>query len=114
MEINTYFYLFDISFHRGVPWYLILEDDRDDYPRSFNCGFFEVVESTMPNNWRFYNRTIDGHSLPCITTKEWAYGSHFYEYLIDCKKYAVKKFAKQKKIADNEIKKFLSLERFVC
>ena len=109
MEIGAYFYVFGITFRKGVPWYLILEDDTDDYPTPCHSGLFEVAESTMPSNWRFYTkaRNLEGN---CIASKEWA-ETPLYEDLLEEESYAVKVFQEQKKIADNEIKKFLNLKQ---
>ncbi|SMN16436.1 hypothetical protein CRYPA_232 [uncultured Candidatus Thioglobus sp.] len=45
-----------------------------------------------------------------IISKEWA-ENPLYEDLLEEESYAVKAFQEQKKIANNEIKKFLNLKR---
>jgi hypothetical protein len=43
MEIGQYFFVFGVSFREDVPWYLILEDETDDYPLPFSSGLFKMV-----------------------------------------------------------------------
>jgi hypothetical protein len=51
--------------------------------------------------------------VPCIIPKEWT-TPLFYGHLLDGEEYAVKKFYEQKKIANNEIKKFSVLLVLLC
>ncbi|WP_139699717.1 hypothetical protein [bacterium endosymbiont of Bathymodiolus sp. 5 South] len=109
MEIGQYFFVFGVSFREDVPWYLILEDETDDYPLPFSSGLFKMVDSSIPNDWHFCNQPF-ASDIPCIIQKEWT-NPLFYGHLLDGEEYAVKKFYEQKKIANNEIKKFLDKEK---
>jgi hypothetical protein len=67
-----------------------------------------MVDSSIPNDWHFCNQPF-ASDIPCIIQKEWT-NPLFYEHLLDGEEYAVKKFYEQKKIANDELKKFLNLK----
>ncbi len=73
--------VYGVVLANGLPWYLIAEEENDEYPKPQFAGFFKVIDETIPSGWRFQWREgywPDGKLLP----SEWCQPG-FFEALVD-------------------------------
>ena len=81
----------------GVPWFLIAEEEDDDYPKPHLAAFFRVVDPRIPSGWSYSgpNNVGDVSMLP----DRWAKDPSFLEKMVDEVPEAVAYFAELKKLS---------------
>lgn len=84
LTIGARYRAYGICYRDGnsTPWFLICEDDDDEYPTPHLGAFFKVVDNTIPEGWSFScggGNTGDTAILPT----PWANNPWFLEELVD-------------------------------
>ena len=82
LEIGRSYPVFGIFFTKGIPWYLICEEEDDSYVHGHIASFFRVVDSSMPSNWSF---SVDEVNIqdPMILPEEWSKNKSFNESILE-------------------------------
>ena len=84
LEVGCEYTAFGVAFHgrNGLPWFLVCEDEDDDYPSLHLGAFFEIVDGSIPSDWvltQQKNNVGDMSFLP----DRWSRDPCFLEKLVD-------------------------------
>jgi hypothetical protein len=82
IEIGKEYSVYGIVFWESVPWYYICEDESYEYPVPYFAGFFRIVDTVLPSDFRLVWYLDDIHQA-YILPEEWADDRMFYEKLLD-------------------------------
>jgi hypothetical protein len=65
----------------GLPWYLVCEEEGDEYPIPHLGSFFDLVDGAVPEGWAVAMNTNAGDFA--ILPNRWAHDPCFMEKLVD-------------------------------
>lgn len=82
LEIGSIYLVFGIAFRKGRPWYLICEEEGDEYPKPHLSDFFQVIDSRLPPDWSFRASKNNAGDVSVLPTP-WAQDPSFLEKLVD-------------------------------
>ena len=83
IEINRVYDVYGLYFSEVGTQYFICEDTEDEYPTGGHACFFDIIDNSIPINWKFvYNNIDDSYLVP----SEWAEDDMFYEKLLNGEK----------------------------
>lgn len=84
LEIGKEYVIFGVLMRDNHPWFYVLEDDADKYPKPFPADYFEQADIELPiGSFLVCSQSKSGFSETQIVPKTWANSPHFYERLID-------------------------------
>lgn len=71
-----------VLFRDGVPWFLVCEDPKDEFPKTHCSTLFDIEEGDVPEGWQLSLESSNvGNSA--ILPREWAEDEQFLEKLVD-------------------------------
>ena len=83
LEIGKEYIVYGISFSfRGgdIPWFLVCEEEDDEYPHPHLSAFFEIIDGNIPSGWAF--TSVRGNvGDVAVLPKAWAEDPSFLEKL---------------------------------
>lgn len=80
-----------VLFRDGVPWFLVCEDPKDDFPKTHCSALFDIEEGCVPEGWQLSLGSSNvGNNA--ILPAEWAEDGQFFEKLVDGDAEAVRVF----------------------
>jgi hypothetical protein len=82
LVIGRHYVVFGVAFREGVPWYLICEDQDDEYPKPHFFRFFELIDDRMPPGWSFRLGSTNVGEAAFLPTY-WARDRSYLEKLVD-------------------------------
>ena len=84
LEINKRYIAYGIVFRNGedLPWFLICEDDDDEYPTPHLGEFFKIIDGEISSGWEF-TTSITNLGKTGILPKRWATDPYFMEKMVD-------------------------------
>jgi hypothetical protein len=103
LTLGKTYNVYGIVFSNNFPFYLICEEDNDDYVIPFDTSFFDVVDQRFSSYWRL--SVVQHNEQECSTSivfKEWADDPLFFEKLLDGEPEEVAIFLQYKKLMDEE------------
>lgn len=95
LRVGNEYTMYGIFFRDGVPWYLMCEQNDDDYPTPQCSEFFVLVDGRIPDGWVFspYSANL---ASPAILPATWARDGRFLEKLVDGEPISIELFRKLK------------------
>lgn len=93
LVVGRVYEVFGIGFRDGgdQPWYLVCEEEDDDYPTPHLGAFFSIIDSSIPPEWAV---AVGGNAGSfAILPRKWADDPSFMEKLVDGQPEAVALFA---------------------
>jgi len=83
LVVGREYVVYGIAFKEGegLPWYLVCENEDDEYPTPQLGSFFDLVDGTVPEGWRIAKNTNAGDFA--ILPSCWAHDPCFLEKLVD-------------------------------
>lgn len=84
LEIGRQYTVYGVVFRNGedLPWFLVCEEDNDDYPTPHLGAFFNIVDGEIPVEWEFTTTTTNVGNIG-ILPKRWARDPYFMEKLVN-------------------------------
>ena len=84
LEIGQTYLVYGVAFRDGenIPWFLICEDEDDEYPKPHLSAFFEIVDGKIPCDWAFTTTPNNAGEISFLP-KRWAKDPCFLEKLDD-------------------------------
>lgn len=84
LEIGRQYIVYGVVFMDGedLPWFLLCEEEDDEYPIPHLGSFFKIVDGEIPRGWEFTTEAKDFGNYG-ILPKRWARDPFFMEKLID-------------------------------
>lgn len=105
LNISEVYDVYGLYFSKEGAMYFICEDSDDKYPIGQHASFFEIIDSSIPCDWKFvYRDTDESYIVP----KVWADDSMFYEKLLDGEEKEELIFQKIKEKYTNSLPSLLS------
>jgi len=83
----------------GLPWYLVCENEDDEYPTPQLGSFFDLVDAAVPEGWEVARSTNVGGFA--ILPSRWARDPCFMEKLVDGEPQAAAFFRSLRKVYDD-------------
>ncbi|UOG47243.1 hypothetical protein [Leptospira noguchii] len=83
ISVGQEYTVFGIIFWEDIPRFYICDNLEDEYPTPYPSFFFEVVDETLPIDWKLSVYFSNGKVQSQIVFKEWAEDKMFYEKLVD-------------------------------
>jgi hypothetical protein len=82
LVVGQDYIVFGVIFRNGVPWYLICENDNDDYPIIHCSVFFDLINAKVCEDWvlSFGPSNVGAISL---LPQVWGDDASFLERLVD-------------------------------
>lgn len=89
LVVGRQYVVYGIAFREydGLPWYLVCEEEGDDYPSPHLGSFFKVLDGAIPEGWEVATRTNVGPFA--ILPSRWARDPGFLERLVNAEPHAV-------------------------
>lgn len=93
--VGKEYLVFGVSLKANKPWFLVLEEDSDTYPKPEFASFFELIDGRVPPDWSL---TLLSNNLGTVTLlpNEWVTDRSFLEKLVDDVPEALDRFRKLK------------------
>jgi len=84
LEIGRIYIAYGVVFRNGedLPWFLVCEDDDDEYPTPHLGDFFKIINGEIPNGWEFTASTINLGKTG-ILPKRWSTDPYFMEKMVN-------------------------------
>lgn len=97
LEIGKKYIVYGIIFRdrEGFPWFLVCEDDEDEYPKPHLGAFFKIIDGDIPAAWAFSTECTNSGRIG-ILPKKWASDPYFMEKLVDGETEALNYFCQLK------------------
>ena len=84
LEIGKEYIVYGISFTFGdgenVPWFLVCEEEDDEYLKPHLSAFFEIIDGSIPSGWAFTSVRGNAGDV-AVLPKAWAEDPSFLERL---------------------------------
>lgn len=87
--------VYGVFVRRGQPWFLVCEDEDDEYPKPHFCEFFEVIDRAISPNWTLHEESGEWS----VVSSSWLKFPDFYERLLDGDAACVALFQEEKRNA---------------
>jgi len=81
LEIGSEYCVYALEFMWGGIW-LYIETYGRDYPHPYPIEYFEIVDSSLPDDWLF-SAPYRASSKAIASYAEWVNDPHFYEKLLN-------------------------------
>jgi len=95
LVIGRDYIVYGVLFREGQPWFLVCEEDDDDYPKPHFGELFALVDDRIPPDWSLSVEENNVGRVSVLPSK-WARDARFLEKLVDGDPVAVEGFRHMK------------------
>lgn len=99
LEIGREYLIFGVLLRDGRPWYLLCEEEDDDYLKPHFSELFELVDPRIPPDWSLALHNTNAGPFALLPTA-WAADPAFLEKLVDGEPAAVAAFSRLREALD--------------
>jgi hypothetical protein len=96
LVIGREYLILGVVFRDGHPWFLVCEDESEEYPKPHFAQLFTLVDNRIPPGWSLATEHLNVGPV-AILPEKWAAESNFLEKLVDAEPGAVATFDAIKK-----------------